>query len=102
MVNLKKPTFQTKTCPFFLIYLTFIQLCNKSVSIILEDNARIVTEERGVNDVIDAINTHAGCPELIEAAAAVFLSLSIEGKSILETFVEYGVLFLLIVDRKNK
>ena len=55
-----------------------------------------------MNDVIDAINTHAGCPELIEAAAAVLLSLSIEGKSILETFVEYGVLVLLIVDRKNK
>ena len=28
---------------------------------------------------MDAINTHAGCPELIEAAAAVLLSLSIEG-----------------------
>ena len=99
-----KPTFQTnKPYPFFLIFLKFIYLRSEPVSIILEDNARIVTEERGINDVMDAINTHAGCPELIEAAAAVLLSLSIEGTIHFKNIRGYvECLFFFFYTEENK
>ena len=57
------------------IYLTGVSL------FIVEDNARIITEQKGVVDVINAIQIHMQYPELTEAAAAVLLSLTIEGNT---------------------
>ena len=52
----------------------------KSFAILyVEDNARIVTEEKGVNDIVATMKKHMASPEVIEAAEAVLLALSMEG-----------------------
>jgi hypothetical protein len=45
-----------------------------------EDNVRTLTENQGIFVVVEAMKTHANSPELLEAACAVILSLSMEGR----------------------
>ena len=47
----------------------------------IEANARIVTEERGLQDICQAMDTHMDKPQLMEAACSAIWSLSMEGKS---------------------
>ena len=44
-----------------------------------EDNVRILTENQAIFAVVEAMKTHSNSPELLEAASAVILSLSMEG-----------------------
>ena len=60
-----------------------------------EDNARIMTEEKGLRDIVKAIQTHFRFPELMEAACATLLSLSIVGKWLHHTYI-------LMVPPRNK
>ena len=50
------------------------------IHILTEAKAKIVTEERGLPDVVNAMATHPNNADLIETAAAALLSLSMEGK----------------------
>ena len=60
-------------------------LCLKCITqhplLITEDNVRIVTEGKGVVDVIKALKAHKTHAELVEAACAALLSLSMEGEA---------------------
>ena len=45
----------------------------------LEENSKIVSAERGLLDIISAMNRYSDQPTLIEAACAALWSLSMEG-----------------------
>ena len=45
-----------------------------------ENNARIVTVEKGLQDVVNTMKNHKMSAEVIEAASAALLSLSMEGE----------------------
>lgn len=47
--------------------------------ILTESNARIVTEERGLKDICQAMASHKDAADLIEAACSAIWSLSMEG-----------------------
>ncbi len=53
-----------------------------------EDNAQIVTGEKGLHDVVNAMNTHFNHSELVESACAALLSLSIEGQYLIKVIPE--------------
>jgi len=46
---------------------------------LLEANAKIVTEERGLQDICRAMDAHEDVADLIEAACSAVWSLSMEG-----------------------
>ena len=46
---------------------------------LLEANARIVTEERGLQDICQAMDTHQDICDVMEAACSAIWSLSMEG-----------------------
>lgn len=48
--------------------------------LLVESNAKIVTEEKGLADVINAMSTHPRDAGLVESAAAALLGLSMEGQ----------------------
>lgn len=58
-----------------------------------ENNVRTLTENRGIYDVADAMKTHSNSPELLEAACAVLLSLSMEGEPIIYSFLYIHISF---------
>ena len=60
--------------------IAILQISENLFIIFLEANAKIVTEERGLPDVVNAMSTHPNNADLIETAAAALLSLSMEGK----------------------
>ena len=45
----------------------------------LEANAKIVSEEHGLQDICRAMDTHSNISDLIEAACSALWSLSMEG-----------------------
>ena len=45
-----------------------------------EGNSKIVTEERGLQDVINVFEKHGEVSDVIEAACSALWSLSMEGK----------------------
>jgi hypothetical protein len=47
---------------------------------ISEDNSKMVTEERGLCDVCKTMSRFSKNPDVVEAAAAAILSLSLEGE----------------------
>jgi len=47
--------------------------------LLLEANAKIVTEERGLQDICRAMDAHEDVADLIEAACSAVWSLSMEG-----------------------
>ena len=63
-------------CPSIAI----LQISEIFLLFFTEANAKIVTEERGLPDVVNAMSTHPNNADLIETAAAALLSLSMEGK----------------------
>ena len=46
----------------------------------IETNAKIVTEEKGLQDIFSAMENHSQNAELIENACAALWSLSMEGQ----------------------
>ena len=46
-----------------------------------EENAAIVTEEQGTQDIITAMRTHPDNCALLEAACAALWTLSVEGEN---------------------
>ena len=47
--------------------------------VLIESNAKIVTEEKGLPDVVSAMAAHPTNADLMETASAAILSLSMEG-----------------------
>ena len=45
----------------------------------LDDNVRVVTEQRGVYDVINALKAHRQSAQLVESACAALIAISMEG-----------------------
>ena len=45
----------------------------------IEENAKIVTEEQGIQDIVNAMNAHGTNAALLEAACAALWTLSVEG-----------------------
>ena len=46
----------------------------------VESNCKIVTEERGLQDICAAMMSHEACADLIESACSALWSLSMEGE----------------------
>jgi len=44
-----------------------------------EKNTQIITEERGLQDILIALDNHGQCKDLTEAACSAIWSLSMEG-----------------------
>ena len=40
----------------------------------------IITKERGVQDICNALECHSGCSDLVDAACSALWSLSMEGR----------------------
>jgi len=66
-----------------------------------EANAKIVTEEKGLQDVVNAMATHPKIPELVETAAAAMLSLSMEGQYLI-TQIMSEIINRLIIQVINR
>ena len=54
-------------------------ICIYSICVLIESNAKIVTEEKGLPDVVSAMAAHPTNADLMETASAAILSLSMEG-----------------------
>ena len=65
----------TQQCPLKLKYNHWLVF-----SLFTENNAKIVTEERGLQDVVKVMETHSDVSDVIEAACSALWSLSMEGK----------------------
>ena len=70
--KLKPP--KKKYSPFLENISKFLSFCS-----LLEANARIVTEERGLQDICQAMDTHQDICDVMEAACSAIWSLSMEG-----------------------
>ena len=53
--------------------------------VISEDNARIMVEERCINDVVSALERHIDSVPLVTAASITLLSLLLEGRQTVST-----------------
>ena len=62
------------------VFLPHMSYCLYSVYS-LESNCKIVTEERGLQDICAAMQCHESCVDLIETACSALWSLSMEGKN---------------------
>ena len=51
-----------------------------------EKNTQIITEERGIKDILLALENHGQCKDLVDAACSALWSLSMEGMEIRLTF----------------
>ena len=45
-----------------------------------EKNTQIITEERGLQDILLALENHGQCKDLVDAACSALWSLSMEGR----------------------
>lgn len=58
-------------------------ICLRSVNsyvALIEKNAQIITEERGLQDILLALENHRQCKDLVDAACSALWALSMEGK----------------------
>ena len=58
--------------------ITFLRIVN-SFAPPIERNTQIITEERGLQDILLALENHRQCKDLVDAACSALWSLSIEG-----------------------
>lgn len=55
---------------------------SQSSDSVTEANARILTEEQGIQDIAQAMTEHADKPEVLELACAALWSLSVEDENV--------------------